>query len=118
MIELKFSNQSVKIDAGELVGYKIEGHQYIHQKGSLGWQNSDTEMFPIIGPTAEAVQFKISTVFFVNWIITLFPNLILRLFLKKPIYQELRYRIQNIRKNQINNTYIGLMISSSKKSLN
>ena len=60
MIELKLINQSVKIDVGELVGYKIDGHQYIHQKGSPGWRSSDTEMFPIIGPTAEA-GFQVET---------------------------------------------------------
>ena len=60
MIELKLINQSVKIDAGELVGYKVDSHQYIHQKGSPGWRSSDTEMFPIIGPTAEA-GFQVET---------------------------------------------------------
>ncbi len=42
------------IDAGELVSYQVDGHEYIHQKGSPGWRNADTEMFPIIGPTADA----------------------------------------------------------------
>ncbi|MFK7813195.1 MAG: aldose 1-epimerase [Maribacter sp.] len=51
---LKLGSQEVKIDAGELVGYEVNGHQYIHQKGSNGWRNSDTEMFPIIGPTSKA----------------------------------------------------------------
>ena len=60
MIELKRSNQTLKIEAGELVGYQVEGHQYIHQKGSPGWRNSDTEMFPIIGPTSEA-GFQVQT---------------------------------------------------------
>mgnify|MGYP000063287483 CR=1 FL=1 len=41
----------VKIDNGELISYQKEGKEYIHQKGSLGWNNSDTEMFPVIGPT-------------------------------------------------------------------
>jgi len=54
MIELKIDNQYVQIDNGELIGYEVEGHQFIHQKGNPGWRNSDTEMFPIIGPTAEA----------------------------------------------------------------
>jgi hypothetical protein len=60
MIVLKLDNQIVKIDKGELVGYKVDGHEFIHQKGSPGWRNSDTEMFPIIGPTAEA-DFKVKT---------------------------------------------------------
>ncbi|MAU71992.1 MAG: aldose epimerase [Pseudozobellia sp.] len=54
MVKLKLNNQTVRIDAGELVGYEIDGHEIIHQKGSPGWRNSDTEMFPIIGPTADA----------------------------------------------------------------
>jgi len=37
-----------------------DGHQYIHQKGSPGWRNSDTEMFPVIGPTSEA-GFQVQT---------------------------------------------------------
>ena len=54
MITLKLEDSKVKIDAGELVGYQVDGHEYIHQKGSPGWRSADTEMFPIIGPTAEA----------------------------------------------------------------
>jgi hypothetical protein len=60
MVILQIANQQVKIDAGELVSYQVSGHQFIHQKGSPGWRNSDTEMFPIIGPTNEA-EFKVST---------------------------------------------------------
>lgn len=60
MLELKLENRSVKIDAGELVGFQVDGHEYIHQKGSPGWRSSDTEMFPIIGPTAEA-KFQVQT---------------------------------------------------------
>ncbi|MEK6154518.1 aldose 1-epimerase [Flavobacteriaceae bacterium 3-367] len=54
MTILQAFDQSVRIDAGELVGYQVAGHEYIHQKGSPGWRSSDTEMFPIIGPTNEA----------------------------------------------------------------
>ncbi len=54
MMILKLDNQIVAIDAGELVSYQVDGHEYIHQKGSPGWRNADTEMFPIIGPTNEA----------------------------------------------------------------
>jgi hypothetical protein len=60
MVELRLGNQSVKIEAGELIGYIVDEHEYIHQKGSPGWRNSDTEMFPIIGPTSEA-GFQVQT---------------------------------------------------------
>ena len=58
--ELKFGNQTVVIDAGELVSYQVGGHEFMHQKGNPGWRNVDTEMFPIIGPTNEA-NFKVKT---------------------------------------------------------
>ena len=54
MEKLVLDNQTVGIDAGELVSFKVGGHEYIHQKGSPGWSSADTEMFPIIGPVAEA----------------------------------------------------------------
>ncbi|UJH66657.1 aldose 1-epimerase [Allomuricauda sp. SCSIO 65647] len=54
MVELKLGKQTAGIDAGELVSYQVDGHEFIHQKGSPGWRNADTEMFPIIGPTNEA----------------------------------------------------------------
>lgn len=41
----------VKINKGELISYQKKGTEYIHQKENNGWNNSDTEMFPIIGPT-------------------------------------------------------------------
>ena len=41
----------VKINKGELISYQKKGIEYIHQKENNGWNNSDTEMFPIIGPT-------------------------------------------------------------------
>lgn len=53
MIELISENQLVILEAGELVSYQVDKHEFIHQKGSLGWRSSDTEMFPIIGPTNE-----------------------------------------------------------------
>ncbi len=59
-IRLSLGNQTVKIEAGELVGFEVAGHEFIHQKGSPGWRNSDTEMFPIIGPTDQA-DFRIQT---------------------------------------------------------
>jgi len=60
MFNLEVHNQKVSIDAGELVGYEVGGHEYIHQKGSPGWRSSDTEMFPVIGPTNEA-DFRVTT---------------------------------------------------------
>lgn len=54
MTVLTLKGQKVRIDHGELVGYEVNGHEFIHQKGSPGWRSSDTEMFPIIGPTNEA----------------------------------------------------------------
>ncbi len=60
LVTLFLEGTTVKIDAGELVSYKAVGQEYMHQKGSGGWRNSDTEMFPIIGPTAKA-DFKVCT---------------------------------------------------------
>lgn len=59
-IVLTLNNQRVTIEAGELVGYNMADHEFIHQKGSPGWRNSDTEMFPIIGPT-ESANFRVKT---------------------------------------------------------
>ncbi len=53
-------NFIVKIDQGELVSFLKNKEELIHQKGQPGWRNSDTEMFPIIGPT-EAIDFTVST---------------------------------------------------------
>lgn len=60
MTILTLPKQQVRIDQGELVGYRVYSQELIHQKGSPGWRNSDTEMFPIIGPTNEA-DFKVKT---------------------------------------------------------
>lgn len=60
MIKLFLGKQAAHIALGELVSYQVEGFEYIHQKGSPGWRNSDTEMFPIIGPTADA-KFRVDT---------------------------------------------------------
>ena len=60
MTELTLNKAVVQIDEGELVSFSVEGYEYIHQKGSPGWRSSDTEMFPIIGPTNEA-GFKVVT---------------------------------------------------------
>ena len=50
----------VKIDQGELVSFLKDKEELIHQKGQPGWRNSDTEMFPVIGPT-EATNFMVTT---------------------------------------------------------
>ena len=60
MVTLQKGSSTVQVDAGELTSYLVNGHEYIHQKGSPGWRSSDTEMFPIIGPTAEA-NFQVQT---------------------------------------------------------
>jgi hypothetical protein len=57
---LSLGNQTVRIDAGELVGYRVSAYEFMHQKGSPGWGSSDTEMFPIIGPTDKA-NFRVLT---------------------------------------------------------
>ncbi|KPM31494.1 Aldose 1-epimerase [Croceitalea dokdonensis DOKDO 023] len=57
---LALGNQEVGIEDGELVSYQVDGHEFIHQKGSPGWGSSDTEMFPVIGPVNEA-NFKVKT---------------------------------------------------------
>jgi len=55
---LTSGTHEVKIDKGELVSYTFSGKELIHQKGQPGWKNSDTEMFPIIGPT-EATGYRV-----------------------------------------------------------
>ena len=50
----------VTIDKGELISYIRNTEELIHQKGAPGWRNSDTEMFPVIGPT-ENNGFKVNT---------------------------------------------------------
>ncbi len=60
MIQLSLGNQHVKIEAGELLSYQVAGHEYMHQKGNPGWRNTDTEMFPIIGPTSDT-NFQVET---------------------------------------------------------
>ncbi len=43
-------NSHVKICNGELVSFQKFGREFMHQKGAKGWRNTDTEMFPVIGP--------------------------------------------------------------------
>lgn len=53
-------NSIVKIENGELVSFLKNKEELIHQKGQPGWRNSDTEMFPVIGPT-ESNDFVVAT---------------------------------------------------------
>ena len=53
LVYLKNNNCTVVIEKGELISFKKDSVEYIHQKGSKGWRNSDIEMFPIIGPTSK-----------------------------------------------------------------
>ncbi len=50
----------VVINNGELVSYQKFDIEFIHPKEDLGWDHSDTEMFPIVGST-QANNFKVST---------------------------------------------------------
>jgi galactose mutarotase-like enzyme len=54
MVNLSSGKAIARIEDGELASYQLKGHEFIHQKGSPGWRNSDTEMFPVIGPTSDA----------------------------------------------------------------
>lgn len=60
MIRLLAHTTIVLIEEGEVVSFKKDDHEYIHQKGSPGWRSADTEMFPVIGPTVEA-DYKVNT---------------------------------------------------------
>jgi galactose mutarotase-like enzyme len=60
IIFLKNLNSEVVIDNGELISFKKENKEYIHQKGNKGWRKSDDEMFPIIGPT-DKNNFRVHT---------------------------------------------------------
>lgn len=60
MDHLRNGRHEARVDAGELVSLRAGGRELIHQKGSPGWRNSDAEMFPVIGPTAEA-GFRVQT---------------------------------------------------------
>lgn len=51
MITLRNKEQKVSIVKGELTSYQVDGYELMHQIGSPGWGHTDTEMFPIIGPT-------------------------------------------------------------------
>ncbi|WP_299156292.1 aldose 1-epimerase [uncultured Tenacibaculum sp.] len=50
-IFLKSIHSSATINKGELVSFIVNNEELIHNKEALGWNASDIEMFPIIGPT-------------------------------------------------------------------
>lgn len=50
-VQLQAGTLSARIQAGELVGFSRSGHEFMHQETQPGWNHTDTEMFPIIGPT-------------------------------------------------------------------
>jgi galactose mutarotase-like enzyme len=60
LVYLKNSSCNVAIENGELISFKSKELEYIHQKGSEGWRNSDIEMFPIIGPISKN-NFRVHT---------------------------------------------------------
>lgn len=60
LLESPDKKSTIKIESGELISYQKNGEELIHKKGEPGWRNSDTEMFPIIGPT-ELNNFSVAT---------------------------------------------------------
>lgn len=50
-IILKNKHSSATVDNGELISFIINSEELIHSKEAPGWNASDIEMFPIIGPT-------------------------------------------------------------------
>ncbi|WP_299119406.1 aldose 1-epimerase [uncultured Tenacibaculum sp.] len=50
-IFLKSTNSSANIANGELVSFIVHNEELIHSKDAPGWNASDIEMFPVIGPT-------------------------------------------------------------------
>lgn len=59
-LESPDKKSTIKIESGELISYQKNDEELIHKKGEPGWRNSDTEMFPIIGPT-ESNNFSVVT---------------------------------------------------------
>lgn len=60
IVYLKNKDCKVAIEEGELISFQKGSLEYIHQKGSKGWRNSDIEMFPIIGPISKN-NFRVHT---------------------------------------------------------
>ena len=51
---LTLADLRAEISAGELTSFRQGEHEFMHSPDEPGWGHSDTEMFPVIGPTAEA----------------------------------------------------------------
>lgn len=51
--EINGKLHTAQIASGKLMSYTVDDFEFIHQR-AVGWPHSDTEMFPIIGPTAAA----------------------------------------------------------------
>lgn len=52
--ELISGDLRVRVEDGELRSFRKGDREYMHDPSEPGWGHSDAEMFPIIGPTAEA----------------------------------------------------------------
>lgn len=44
---------SAEISAGQLTSFGTDSVDFMHKANQAGWSNSDTEMFPIIGPVSQ-----------------------------------------------------------------
>ncbi len=51
IVILKNTQSLATINNGELVSFIVNSEEFMHSKEAPGWNASDTEMFPIIGPT-------------------------------------------------------------------
>lgn len=60
IVKLNDKKSKIKIEKGELISFKFDNTEFIHQKGSKGWRKSDDEMFPVIGPTSKN-NFRVHT---------------------------------------------------------
>ncbi len=52
-IVLTLGSLRAEIRAGELVSFRQGSHEFMHAPDQPGWGHADTEMFPVVGPTAE-----------------------------------------------------------------
>lgn len=52
-VVLTLADLRAEIRAGELVSFCQGGHEFMHAPDQPGWGHADTEMFPVVGPTAE-----------------------------------------------------------------
>jgi len=51
------SNIFVRIDSGEITSLKVFNEEILHNKSDCGWNHTEIEMFPIIGPSKK--NFKV-----------------------------------------------------------